>query len=62
MNVVIERYCDKCGNHIASRTGAEVLKYTTDKAHPIRHLCERCYAEVFEKVITKENRKEVANG
>lgn len=57
MNVVIERYCDKCGKRIASGTGAEVFKHTTDRAHPMRHLCERCYAEVFEKSIAKENKE-----
>lgn len=57
MNVAIERYCDKCGKRIASGTGAEVFKHTTDKAHPTRHLCERCYTEVFAKAISKEMKK-----
>lgn len=58
MNVTIVKYCDKCGKRITSGTGAEVLKHTTDKAHPVRHLCERCYVEVFAKAIAKE----VSNG
>lgn len=56
MTVAIEKYCDRCGKRIASGTGADVFKHTTDNAHPTRHLCERCYAEVFEKVITKERK------
>lgn len=55
MNVTFKRYCDKCGKSIVNGTGAEVIKHTTDRAHPTRHLCERCYSEVFAKAIAKES-------
>ena len=55
MIVTFRKFCDRCGKSIAEGTGADVLKHTThNKAHPTRHLCERCYGEVFEKQIKKE--------
>lgn len=55
----IRVYCDSCGKKVAAGTGAQVLKNTVRgcPAHPIRHLCERCYAQVFEKAIKKEGEK-----
>ena len=59
----IRVYCDSCGKKVAAGTGAQVLKNTVRgcDAHPIRHLCERCYAQVFEKAI-KIKWKERENG
>ena len=55
MTVTIKKYCDKCGKTISEGSGAEVLKHTVNcQAHPTRHLCERCYAEVFERQIAKD--------
>ena len=55
MIVTFGRFCDRCGKRIMDGTGAEVLKHTVGKSfHPRRHLCEKCYAEVFERQIKKE--------
>lgn len=55
MIVTVMKYCDACGKAVRPGTGAEVLKHTVNcEAHPIRHLCERCYAEVFARQIAKE--------
>lgn len=52
MIVKMEMFCDICKKRIAPATGAIVLKHTVGtNAHPTRHLCERCYGEVFEKSI-----------
>lgn len=56
MVVTFRKYCDRCGKSIVEGTGAEVLKHTVNGvAHPTRHLCERCYGEVFERQIKKES-------
>ena len=55
MIVSFAQYCDRCRKRMDNATGAEVYKHTVgNKCHPTRHLCERCYAEVFEKQIKLE--------
>lgn len=57
MIVAIEMFCDRCGKRIKEGCGAVVYKHTVKcDCHPVRHLCEGCYHEVFAKAIAKERK------